>query len=362
MDTIQTFGCPCCGASLAYDGAAESLHCASCGNDFSVETLKQTDKADKDAAGGSAYDWTQYRQRSFDQAESGELCTYSCPSCAAEITGTAAMGATVCPYCGNAAVVRKKFEGAARPDYVIPFKIDKKAAVSCFENACKKAPFLPDTFKDRRKIEEMSGLYVPFWMFDCVCSAAITYRGERVSAWSDSNYNYVKTDHYKMYRNGNIDFANLPVDASRKADDTFMDSLEPYDFSAAMDFNTAYLAGYLADKYDVSVEECIPRANERVKNSTEVAFASTVTGYTGVRAESSKIGFSDSKIRYSLLPVWMLNIAYEGEMYKYAINGQTGKVVGRFPVCKKKRNVYFAKVFGIGAAVMAALAVLYLFL
>lgn len=359
MDSIQTYTCPCCGAGLSYDGSAESLHCASCGNDFSVETLKQSDAADKQTAGKNAYDWTHYKPRVFAEAESGGLCTYSCPACAAEITGSDAMGATVCPYCGGAAVVKKKFEGAFRPDYIVPFKLDKEAAMARFENACAQAPFLPDAFKDKRKIEEMSGVYVPFWMFDCVCDANITYRGERVRAWSDSNYNYVKTDHYKILRAGSLGFENLPVDASKKADDAYMDALEPYHLSEAVQFDAGYLAGFFADKYDVDADACEPRANERVKNTTEAMFASTVKGFSGVRTERSNIGFSDGKIRYCLLPVWMLNIAYNGETYKYAVNGQTGKVVGKYPVCKSKRNRYFAKVFGIGVAVMAVAAVLF---
>ena len=54
------------------------------------------------------------------------------------------------------------------------------------------------------------------------------------------------------------------------------------------------------------------------------------------------------------MPVWMLNIKYKDTMYKYAINGQTGKTVGEFPVDKKKKWFYFAKVYAISLAVMGA--------
>lgn len=257
------------------------------------------------------------------------------------------MGSTVCPYCGNSTIVKGQFEGNLRPDYIIPFKVDKKAAIAEFEKAYKDVPFLPNEFKNKKKIEEMVGVYVPFWMFDCDCNADIRYNADRVTTWSDAKYDYTKTEFFKLIRSGSIGFANIPVDGSKKAEDEYMEAVEPFDYTAAVDFNAAYLSGYLADKYDVTAEESIERANERVKNSTEEAFAKTAAGYTAVIPENSYISFSNGKIRYSLLPVWMLNIKYGGENYKFAINGQTGKTIGKFPVDNKKKWLYFGKVYGI---------------
>ncbi len=362
MDAIQNYKCPSCGDSLSFGAKEQTLHCDSCGNDFDLETLEQLEEADKAELTSSKYDWSSYEPRSFGEDEAQALSDYSCPSCGAQITGDETLGATVCPYCGNATIVKKQFEGALKPDYVIPFKLDKKAAMQAFEKACAKAPFLPDEFKDRKRIEEMSGVYVPFWMFDCDCDASIRYNAQRVRSWSDSNFNYTKTSFFRLIRSGNIAFANIPVDGSKKADDAYMEALEPFDYSDAVDFNTAYLSGYLADKYDVSAEDSRERANQRVRVSTEEAFRSTVHGYTAVQPQSSNISFSGGKIRYSLLPVWMLNIKYNGQNYQYAINGQTGKTVGSYPVCKKKRNKYFLKVLAISLGITAALALTYLFL
>ena len=43
----------------------------------------------------------------------------------------------------------------------------------------------------------------------------------------------------------------FPVDGSSKIDNDLTESLEPYVISEAVDFATPYLAGYVADKYDV---------------------------------------------------------------------------------------------------------------
>ena len=225
--------------------------------------------------------------------------------------------------------------------------------MAAFEGDFKNAPFLPDEFKSKKKIEEMAGVYVPFWMFDCDCNAAITYNAERITKWSDSNYNYTKIDYFKLFRAGSVGFANIPVDGSKKADDTYMEAVEPYNYEDAVDFNGAYLSGYLADKYDVSAEESIGRANERVQNSTVAAFNDTTGTYMAVYPEHTNINFENGKIRYSLLPVWMLNIKYLDKMYQFAINGQTGKVVGEYPVDKSKKWKYFAKIAGICYAVAA---------
>lgn len=360
MNDIKTYKCPCCGSPLVFDGTTQNLHCESCGNDFEAETLRQLEEGEESASGQSKFDWENYVPRYFTDPSGTELSGYSCPSCGAEIVGDETLGATVCPYCGNATIVKGAFEGTLRPDYLIPFKLDKKAAMAAFENACKDAPFLPDEFRDKRKIEEMAGVYVPFWMFDCDCDANISYSAQRMSVWSDSRYNYEKIDFYKLMRSGSVGFSNIPVDASQKTDNDYMEAVEPYDYSAAVDFNTAYLSGYLADKYDVSVEDSIGRATDRVKNSVASVFRSTTSGYQAVTADSTNVNVTDGKIRYSLLPVWMLNIKYMDQMYKYVINGQTGKTSGTYPISKKKRNIFFAKVYGISLAV--AIAAAYVFL
>ncbi len=355
MDTIQSYKCPCCGAPLTFLG--EKLNCEACGTEFTLETLQQLDSTQGDSTKQSNFNWDVYEPRMYGMEESIELSSYSCPSCGAEITGDNTMGSTVCPYCGNATIVQKQFEGTLKPDFVIPFKLDKKAAMAEFEKAYKKAPFLPDEFKNKKSIEEMAGVYVPFWMFDCDCYADITYNAKALTHWSDSEYNYTREDYFRIFRSGSIGFANIPVDGSKKADDAYMEAVEPFNYNEAVDFSTAYLSGYLADKYDVGAEESVERANQRVKNSTESVFSETVDRrYASVLPESSYVNFTNGKIRYSLLPVWMLNIKYEGENYKFAINGQTGKTVGDFPLSKKKRNMYFAKVCGIATAAAVAIA------
>ena len=167
----------------------------------------------------------------------------------------------------------------------------------------------------------------------------------------DEDYRYTETSYYMIHRGGSVGFEHVPVDGSSKMPDDLMESVEPYDYSDALDFQTAYLAGYFADKYDVTAEESIDRANQRVRRSTEDAFASTVQGYATVNAESSSVQFHGGKAKYALYPVWLLNTTWNGEKYTFAMNGQTGKFVGNLPLDKSAATKWTV---GLAAALSAA--------
>ena len=142
-----------------------------------------------------------------------------------------------------------------------------------------------------------------------------------------------------------------------------MESIEPFDFSEAVDFQTAYLAGYLADKYDVTAEESIERANERIRRSTEQVFADTVEGlYATVVPEQVSIQLKNGKAKYALYPVWLLTTKWRGKQYLFAMNGQTGKFVGDLPA---DNGMYFrwlaGLTVGLGAVTYALITLITLF-
>ena len=204
-------------------------------------------------------------------------------------------------------------------------------------------------------------MYVPFWLFDTDVDAQVRYRATKVRTWSSGDYNYTETSYYMIHRGGNLSFEHVPVDGSSKMPDDLMESVEPYRYEGAVDFQTAYLAGYLADKYDVNAEQSIDRANDRVKRSTELAFAATVAGYSTVQAESTHVQYSGGKAKYALYPVWILNTTWNGSKYTFAMNGQTGKFVGDLPVDKSaaaKWTLLLTAIYGV--ATYAAVWLLHL--
>jgi hypothetical protein len=249
-----------------------------------------------------------------------------------------------------------RLSGMLKPDYVIPFKLDKQAAMEGLKRHLKGKTLLPKVFKQQNHIQEIKGIYVPFWLFDADVEADIHYRASRTRFWRDNRFEYTETKYFSVSRSGNVGFTHVPVDGSTKMADDLMESLEPYDFSEAVDFQTAYLAGYLADKYDVTAKDSIRRANERVKQSTEDVFRSTVHSYDTVETESSSIRLKNGKARYALYPVWLLNTKWHGNQYTFAMNGQTGKFVGNLPVDKGAYWRWFGIFTVIGTVVAYGIA------
>jgi len=321
------------------------MKCPYCDTEFEMETLAAYDN-ELQGEGTDDMQWETSAGAEWTEGEADGLRVYSCKSCGGEIVGDDTLAATACPFCGNPVVMMGQFAGALKPDYVIPFKLDKKAAKAALQKHYGGKRLLPKAFKDQNHIDEVKGVYVPFWLFDTDANARIRYRATTVRHWEDSNYEYTETSHFSVFRGGSIGFERVPVDGSTKMEDDLMESIEPYNFADAVDFQTAYLAGYLADKYDVSAEESIERANERIKRSTERAFAETVDGYDSVTPEATNIQLNNGSAKYALYPVWLLNTTWNGQKFTFAMNGQTGKLVGDLPLDK---GAYKKWLFGLTA-------------
>ena len=353
MDTLQEYKCPCCGGAIAFDSTLQKLKCPYCDTEFDIETLENYGK-ELEGEPDDSMCWETSAGVDWQEGEADGLRSYICKSCGGEIVADDTTAATSCPFCGNPVVMSGQVSGYLKPDYVIPFKLDKKAAKEALKKHYSGKKLLPKVFKDENHIDEIRGVYVPFWLFDADADAHIRYKATRVRAWSDSDYNYTETSFFSVVRGGSIGFQRVPVDGSSKMPDNLMESVEPFYFEDAVDFHTAYLAGYLADKYDVDAEAAVPRANERIKSSTADAFAQTVQGYATVTPEATGIHLQNGRAKYALYPVWLLNTTWKGKKYTFAMNGQTGKFVGDLPLDKGAYKKWLFGLAGIvGAAVFA---------
>ncbi|MCI8497355.1 MAG: hypothetical protein HFE85_03770 [Clostridiales bacterium] len=351
MSALLEYKCPACGGAIEFNSSLQKMKCPYCDTEMDMETLRSYDEELKKERQDDMA-WETQAGSQWQQGETDGMGVYSCQSCGGEIIADENTAATSCPYCGNPVVMTQRFSGDLKPDYVIPFKLDKKAAKEAYLKHLQGKRLLPKIFKDQNHIDEIKGIYVPFWLFDADADAHIRYKATRVRAWSDSRYNYTETSHYSVTRAGNICFERVPVDGSSKMADDLMESIEPYRFEDAVDFQTAYLAGYLADKYDVTAQESIARANQRIKRSTEATFASTVQGYSTVIPESSSVQLHEGKAKYALYPVWLLNTSWKGQNFTFAMNGQTGKLVGDLPV---DRSAYWRWFAGFAAGFSAVI-------
>lgn len=357
MAELLEYKCPACGGKIEFNSTLQKLKCPYCDTEYEAEALRAYDEA-LGQQGQDEMEW-ETPKRCWQEGEADALHSYVCSSCGGEIVCEKTTAATNCPFCGNPVVMTERLSGMLKPDYVIPFKLDKQAAKAGLARHLQGKRLLPKVFKDQNHIDEIKGVYVPFWLFDADAAADIRYKATRVRTWGDSNYIYTETSFYSVLRGGSIGFDRVPVDGSSKMADDLMESIEPYNFADAVDFQTAYLSGYLADKYDVTAEQSVERANARVKKSTEQAFAATVQGYATVMPESSSVRLANGKAKYALYPVWLLNTTWEGQRYTFAMNGQTGKFVGDLPLDKGAYRKWLFGLTGIFSAAIFALMFLW---
>ncbi len=353
MAALLEYKCPCCNGRIEFNSTVQKPVCPYCDSVFEIEELK---KAQAEEASES--------QNEFDVPEVNEdgLLVYVCQSCGGEIITDATTAASDCPYCGNPIIMTGQLDGDLRPDLVIPFKLDKKVAKEALKRHLSGKPLLPKVFKDENHINEVKGMYVPFWVFDAHADADFTYNATKVRHYQTTSHNCRETRYYSVRRAGGLDFKDVPVDGSMKMDNDLMESVEPFDLGAAVPFDTAYLSGYIADRYDVSAEEAVTRARERICESAEAELKSTVTGYTSVIKESGAVNVTKSNTRYVLYPVWLLNTTWNGSNYVFAMNGQTGKFVGNLPIDKGaywRHLLIGALIFGAAAFVLLLIIMLF---
>ena len=365
---VTNYQCPACTGPLHFAGESGKLACDYCGASFEVaeiealyaekeakaaeaaqkqeeaEAAQRAAAAAEQNAAADGSDWDASGLSADWGADAGSMKAYSCPSCGAELLCDVTTAATSCPYCGNPSVLPGQFTGSLKPDFVLPFKLSKKDAIKALKKHYLKKPLLPSTFSKANHLEEVKGVYVPFWMYDGKASGSAQFHATAVRTYTSGDYEITETSHYDVRRAGSIDFEKVPVDASSKMPDDYMDSIEPYDYAELKPFSTAYLPGFLADKYDVSVEDSRERADKRCTGSLVSALERTVSGYTTCIEANRDIRLKRGKVHYALLPVWILNTKWEGKDFLFAMNGQTGKLVGSLPVSTKRAVGLFAAI------------------
>jgi len=368
---VTNYQCPACTAPLQFDAATGNLGCEYCGSSFPVAEIEAmyADKeakaaqnmaeaeAKKERSGGENWDMSGMSDDWGTDADG--MRVYSCPSCGAELICDETTAATSCPYCANPTVVPGHFTGVLKPDYVIPFKLKKEEAIKALKKHYEGKPLLPDAFKDNNHLQEVKGVYVPFWLFDGEAEGDVSYETTTSRRYRSGDYEVTETSHFHVYREGEVSFARIPVDGSSKMPDDYMDSIEPFNYGDLTAFSTAYLPGYLADKYDVSAEESAQRADVRAENTVVSCLRDTVRGYETVMERNKHIRLFRGEVKYALLPVWLLTTKWNGQTYLFAMNGQTGKFVGNLPVDKGKKWRKFGKVYAITAALATVFAIIF---
>ena len=344
-ETSVSYKCPNCSAPLTFLPGHDKVTCEYCGAELEISAVedlfrkKQELAVKAQEAKESKWD-TQKAGEEWSEEEQQALKTFTCSSCGAELVCDENTMATECVYCGNPTMIPKRFDGMLKPDYVIPFKKTKEDAVNALKKFYEGKTLLPDAFTANNRVEAIQPMYVPFWLFDSEVEAHANFKATKIRTRETSS-EIIKESHiYNCSRAGMMKFNKIPVDGSKKMDNTYMESIEPFNYDELVPFSAAYFTGYLADKYDVDAETSVPRADNRVENTAVDVLRSTVEDFDECEEESHAVIKTKGDVIYAMVPVWILTTRYEDKPYTFMMNGQTGKVVGSLPYDSKKAFLY----------------------
>lgn len=336
MDTYM-YKCPNCGSGMEYDADTHIFHCDYCLSDFTAEELEERrKKAEADA--GDDKDEKDY---GYEEHSS----VYSCPNCGAEIVTDDTTAASYCYYCHNPVILSGRLSGEFKPDYIIPFKFDKEEAERKFHRWVKSKKLLPGSFTKDAVLENLYGVYYPYWMTDCTVRGKFEATGRNIRVWIAGELEYTETKVYEIVREGTIEFDNIKNFAMKGERAKPAMAVQPFNDEGIEEFKMAYLSGFLAEKRNLEYPEAQENVREQVEEYSRRIFESSVKGgYGSVSNKNMSAGIINSSHKYILLPVWVLTYVSNGKNYYFAMNGQTGKAVGKLPLSKLK---VAAAAFGI---------------
>lgn len=394
-EQTTNYTCPNCGGPVHFDASSGKLKCDYCGSIFTIDEIRkfyaeqnaraaakgaasaaeqaagetggtasdagEDDFIDAESAGADRpnVDTAGHRQSSGWDNNNRNLRVYHCNNCGAELICDASTAATTCPYCGNPMVIPAQFTMGRRPDSVIPFRWEKKQAVSKLQDYYKGKKLLPKSFTSGNHVDQVQGVYVPYWLFNGSVDASMQFECGQTTVTREGDFEVSRTRLFDVRREGTVSFEKIPCDAAKSMPDDLMDSIEPYDYSAIRPFALEYLPGYLANKYDVEQQDLQQKADDRAVNTTYQKLRDTVGGYSQVRELGKRADVHHDSTEYALFPVWLLYTRWNGQDFLFAMNGQSGKMTGNLPVDKGKTAGWFAGVSAICFALFSLLVMLF---
>ncbi len=343
------YKCPNCCADLKFNAAKQLFTCEYCSSSFSEQEMKVI------AAKQEQYsDHRPEEEMKAEEEFTEQTSVYSCDSCGASIMADDNTAATFCYYCHNPVILKGRVSGDFKPSYVLPFQIDRNAAIGHFTNWCKKHWFLPKDFLSAAQQEKITGLYVPFWVTDVNINGEMDALGKKIRSWTSGSYRYTETSEFAVARKAKIVLRGLPADGASHIDDELMEAVEPFDYRQVRPFAMQYLSGFFAEKYDMDMAAMFPRIQKRAVQASDTLLRNSMKNYTTVSVTRSDIRVMGTKWEYMLLPVWFMTYKYNGKIYEFALNGQSAKFVGTPPL-SKPRVALFSALVGLGIAALTVL-------
>ena len=334
---VHRFRCPGCGADLQFAPEGGNLTCPYCGRQERIEPT-----------GGTVEErsYEQYLQLHADRM--GTLAEgaleVACQTCGATVTFTPPMVAGECDFCGSPLVAQpRSADPVLAPEGVLPFRVTQEAANSSIGNWIGSLWFAPNALKRLAAHEGVGGVYLPFWTYDAY--TASRYTGER-------GEHYYVTEHYTErdaqgrevqrtrqvrhtrwhHASGQVErwFDDILIPASRSLPPPRLNALEPWDLGELTPYEPAYLSGYKAQRYQVSLAEGFELAKQTAAPVIDADVRRDIGG-DEQRVSNVVTQYSAVTFKHLLLPVYVGAYRFNDKVYQVVVNGRTGEVQGERP-------------------------------
>ncbi len=331
----EKHACPACGGQAEWNPGKQLLVCPFCG----VESPYVDYKAGGDVAELDLIKMLRdlpEEQRGWDTARH----SVQCQSCRAVMVFDPAKVGKNCDFCGSPALVDyEELQSPIRPRSLLPFRISQTDVRDRMKRWYAGRWFAPNAFKDKSLVDQLHGLYVPYWTFDA-----------RVHCeWqADSGTYYYTTETYRDNKGrtqtrrvrhvrwtpaaGAIDhfFDDEPVPGTRGVDPGLLRQVEPFPTQEVVPYDTAFLSGFVVERYQINLEDAAAASVEQMHNTLMALCGQQVPGDThrNLRIQPS---FSEQTFKHTLVPIWLLSYTYGAKTFHVVANGYTGEIAGRYP-------------------------------
>jgi len=326
------FTCKNCGAPLRFSPINNSLQCEFCSTKESIE--KSTKEIQEYNFQEALHYLETYREKEINKE-------VQCNKCAASFTMTPYSVSSNCPYCNTPAIT--EFVKEITPKSLLPFQLTQKKARLRFKSWLGSLWFAPSKLKDFMEGDEkLKGYYLPHWTYDS--QTTTNYQGLRGDIYYVTVERTVIINGREERRNvqearinwtavsGHIEnfFDDITIGASKTISHTILDALTPWYTDVLVPFNPKYLSGFDSEEYTIGLDNGFELAKVKMDNVIRKHIRYDIGG------DRQQIKYMDTRYTNTtyknvLFPIWTAQFKWQGKVYKYAINGQTGKVTGERP-------------------------------
>ncbi len=340
------FTCDSCGAPLRYSPATVSLQCEFCST---TKVISSSNEPIEEYDFKSALNF-------LDKNSSQEINKdITCNKCAANFQLTPYSISANCPYCNTPAIT--DFVKEITPKSLLPFELTHDEAQEKFKKWIGSLWFAPSRLKDFIEGEKkLQGYYLPHWTYDS--ETQTRYKGQRGVIYYVMVEKTVTIEgrqrrvrqreariHWSPVRGVVYNsFDDITIGASKSISHSILNHLTPWDTTRLIPFDERYLAGFKAEEYTIGLDNAFEYAKMKMTPTIKQDIHRDIGG-DKQRIDEMETTYSHTTYKNVLFPIWTAQFRWKEKEYNYAINAQTGKIVGERPYSTLKITLLVLLIF-----------------